>query len=126
MRPRRTIFRCACTAAPAPCPTPPLHRALSVRRTATPSARIGTHASTATGLEGRPTAFWKNTAFRLAPTADEPRRSIEPVWNAERKDRLEWHMADMVCSGQLDLHVAQEAIRANWVAANRTYIGEPR
>jgi hypothetical protein len=44
----------------------------------------------------------------------EPSRSIEPVWNAERKDRLEWHMADLVCSGQLDLHVAQEAIRTNW------------
>jgi hypothetical protein len=26
----------------------------------------------------------------------EPRRSIEPVWNAERKDRLEWNMADLV------------------------------
>jgi hypothetical protein len=56
----------------------------------------------------------------------EPRRSIEPLWNAERKDRLEWHMADLVCSGQLDLHVAQEAIRTNWVDAYRTYIGEPR
>jgi hypothetical protein len=56
----------------------------------------------------------------------EPRRSIEPVWNAERKDRLEWRMANMVCSGQLDLHVAQEAIRTNWVDAYRTYIGEPR
>src|ERR1700688_1047000 len=39
----------------------------------------------------------------------EPRRSIEPEWNAERKDRLEWHMADLVCSGKLDLPVAQEA-----------------
>jgi 5-methylcytosine-specific restriction endonuclease McrA len=56
----------------------------------------------------------------------EPRRSIEPVSNAERKDRLEWHMADLVCSGQLDLHVAQEAIRTNWIEAYRTYIGEPR
>jgi hypothetical protein len=32
-------------------------------------------------------------------------------------------MADMVCGGQLDLHVAQEAIRANWVAAYRKYLG---
>jgi hypothetical protein len=23
----------------------------------------------------------------------EPRRSVEPVWNAERKDRLEWNCA---------------------------------
>jgi hypothetical protein len=55
----------------------------------------------------------------------EPRRSIEPVWNAERKERLEWKLADMVCGGQLDLRTAQEAIRANWVEAYRTYIGEP-
>lgn len=54
----------------------------------------------------------------------EPRRSIEPVWNAERKDRLEWTMADLVCSGQLDLHVAQEAIRANWIEAYERYVGE--
>ena len=54
----------------------------------------------------------------------EPRRSIEPEWNAERKDRLEWRMADMVCGGQLDLTAAQEAIRDNWVDAYRTYIGE--
>ena len=26
-------------------------------------------------------------------------------------------MADLVCSGQLDLRVAQEAIRANWIEA---------
>jgi hypothetical protein len=54
----------------------------------------------------------------------EPRRSIEPVWNAERKDRLEWTMADLVCSGRLDLHVAQEAIRANWIEAYERYVGE--
>jgi hypothetical protein len=51
----------------------------------------------------------------------EPRRSIEPEWNAERKDLLEWKLADMVCSGQLDLATAQKAIRDNWVAAYRTY-----
>src|ERR1700730_2418684 len=50
----------------------------------------------------------------------EPRRSIEPVWNAERKDRLEWRMADMVCGGQLGLATAQKAIRDNWVDASRT------
>jgi hypothetical protein len=26
----------------------------------------------------------------------EPRRTIEPEWNAERKDRLEWRMADTI------------------------------
>jgi hypothetical protein len=52
----------------------------------------------------------------------EPRRSIEPMWNAERKDRLEWHMADMVCGGQLGLATAQKAIRDDWVDAYRTYM----
>jgi hypothetical protein len=54
----------------------------------------------------------------------EPRRSVEPEWNAERKDRLEWKLADLVCGGQLDLATAQKAIRDNWVDAYRTYIGE--
>jgi hypothetical protein len=54
---------------------------------------------------------------------EEPRRSIEPVWNAERKDRLEWRMADMVCGGQLGLAAAQKAILDNWVDAYRTYVG---
>ena len=54
----------------------------------------------------------------------EPRRSVEPEWNAERKDRLEWKLADMACGGQLDLATAQKAIRDNWVDAYRTYIGE--
>jgi hypothetical protein len=53
----------------------------------------------------------------------EPRRSVEPMWNAERKDRLEWHMADMVCGGQLGLATAQKAIRDDWVDASRTYVG---
>ncbi len=52
----------------------------------------------------------------------EPRRSIEPEWNAERKDRLEWRMADMVCGGQISLATAQKAIRDNWVDAYRTYM----
>jgi hypothetical protein len=55
----------------------------------------------------------------------EPRRSVEPVWKAERKDRLEWKFADMVCGGQLDLAAAQKEISANWIAAYSIYIGEP-
>jgi hypothetical protein len=40
----------------------------------------------------------------------QPRRSIEPVWNAERKDDLEARLCQMVCSGQLDLETAQREI----------------
>ena len=33
----------------------------------------------------------------------EPRRSVEPVWNAERKDRLEWKLHDLICASQIDV-----------------------
>ena len=42
----------------------------------------------------------------------EPRRTIEPVWNAEAKDRLEWKLRDLVCSGQLDVIEAQSQLAA--------------
>jgi hypothetical protein len=46
----------------------------------------------------------------------EPRRSLEPQWNAETKDRLEWKLRDLICSGQLDVVVAQKAISEDWTA----------
>ena len=51
----------------------------------------------------------------------EPRRSIEPKWNAEAKDRLERRMCDMVCTGQLDIGTAQEAFAKDWIAAYQKY-----
>jgi hypothetical protein len=51
----------------------------------------------------------------------EPRRSIEPKWNAEAKDRLERRMCDLVCSGQLEIGAAQEAIAKDWIAAYHKY-----
>ena len=51
----------------------------------------------------------------------QPRRSIEPKWNAEAKDRLERLMCEMVCGGQLDLATAQEAFAKDWVAAYHKY-----
>jgi hypothetical protein len=50
----------------------------------------------------------------------EPRRTMEPTWNAEAKDRLERFMCDMVCAGQLDIGAAQEAIK-DWIAAYHKY-----
>jgi len=47
----------------------------------------------------------------------EPRRSIEPKWNAEAKDRLERLMCEMACNGRLDIGTAQEAIAKDWIAA---------
>jgi hypothetical protein len=55
----------------------------------------------------------------------EPRRSIEPQWNAETKDRLEWKLRDLVCSGQLDVAAAQRAIADNWVEAYGRFFREP-
>jgi hypothetical protein len=40
----------------------------------------------------------------------QPRRSIEPKWNAEAKDRLERIMCDMVCG-----------IAKDWIAAYHKY-----
>ena len=47
----------------------------------------------------------------------EPRRSIEPQWNAETKDRLERKLRDLVCSGQLDVREAQRMTADGWVDA---------
>ena len=51
----------------------------------------------------------------------QPRRSVEPKWNAEAKDRLERLMCEMVCKGQLDISMAQEAIAKDWIAAYHKY-----
>ena len=56
----------------------------------------------------------------------EPRRSIEPTWNAERKDELEARMCSLVCSGQLDAAAAQHMIAEDWTAAYGRFVGEPR
>ena len=43
-------------------------------------------------------------------------------WNAQVKDRLEGKLHDLVCSGQLDLKTAQQAIASNWIEAYKKYI----
>ena len=53
----------------------------------------------------------------------EPRRSIEPVWNAETKDRLEFRLREMVCSGEADVAEAQKAFTDDWTEAYRRYFG---
>jgi hypothetical protein len=56
----------------------------------------------------------------------EPRRSIEPTFNAERKDELEARMCSLVCSGALDVVEAQRAIAEDWTAAYARFFREPR
>jgi hypothetical protein len=52
----------------------------------------------------------------------EPRRSIEPEWNAERKDELERRLRELVCSGAVDVVEAQRAIAEDWTEAYKRYI----
>ena len=48
------------------------------------------------------------------------------VWNAHAKDALEQRLRRMVCTGQIDLPSAQQAIRVNWIAAYKKYVGGER
>jgi hypothetical protein len=54
----------------------------------------------------------------------QPRRTIEPKWNAEAKDRLERKLCEMVCADQLKIDDAQEAIAKDWIATYHRYWGE--
>jgi len=44
------------------------------------------------------------------------------TWNAYAKDALEERLHEMVCSHQLDLSVAQQAIATNWITAYEKYV----
>ena len=52
----------------------------------------------------------------------EPRYSTP--YNSLTKDMLENRLHKMVCSGQLPLDTAQQAIATDWVAAYRQYVGQ--
>jgi hypothetical protein len=54
----------------------------------------------------------------------EPRRSLEPEWNVERKDELEAKLCQLVCSRELDVHEAQTLIAEDWTAAYRRFFRE--
>jgi len=43
-------------------------------------------------------------------------------WNARVMDRLEDKLHQLVCSGQLDLKTAQQAIASNWIEAYQKYV----
>ena len=55
---------------------------------------------------------------RLRNLRPEP---YDIVWNAHVKDRLENRLHQMVCAGQLDLRIAQQAIASDWIAAYKRY-----
>lgn len=43
-------------------------------------------------------------------------------WGAHKKDTLENKLHRLICSGQLSLQEAQDAIRTNWIDAYRKFI----
>jgi hypothetical protein len=58
-----------------------------------------------------------------APAATNlwPERFATTVWNARVKDQLEALLPQLVCSGKVELRVAQHDIAANWIAAYQKY-----
>lgn len=44
-------------------------------------------------------------------------------WNAHAKDALENRLHKLVCAGRLDIVTAQTAIRTDWIAAYKQYVG---
>lgn len=55
-----------------------------------------------------------------------PESNKAALWNAQVKDALEDRLRDMVCGGQLDLHVAQREIAGNWIEAYKKYFHTDR
>ena len=49
----------------------------------------------------------------------EPRRAVEPTWNAEAKDRLEMKLYKMICAGDIDPVEEQAAFTDDWTDAYR-------
>ena len=54
----------------------------------------------------------------------EPRRSVEPLWNAEAKDRLEMLLNAMICAGEISPVEAQAAFTDDWTEAYRKYVSD--
>ena len=48
----------------------------------------------------------------------------EGAWSARTKDRLEAKLRRMVCSGEITLHEAREAMRSDWKMAARYYLSD--
>jgi hypothetical protein len=48
-------------------------------------------------------------------------------WNAKVKDTLENRLHGMICHGEISMETAQNAIKKDWIAAYKKYVGkEPR
>ena len=56
----------------------------------------------------------------------QPRRSLAGEWDDTRKDQLEHRLAILVCSGELNVLEAQQAIADDWPTAFVKFVSEPR
>jgi hypothetical protein len=54
----------------------------------------------------------------------EPRRTVEPKWNAEAKDRLENRLHALICAGDTMPDEAQAAFVNDWTEAYREYVSD--
>lgn len=55
-----------------------------------------------------------------------PQRYQSPVWNARVKDELEDLLPQLVCSGRLELSVAQRTIAGDWIRAYQQFFQTDR
>jgi hypothetical protein len=53
--------------------------------------------------------------------ATPERQPYSSTSNTRVKDRPEDHLHELVCRGNLQLAIAEEAIASNWIAPNKTY-----
>jgi hypothetical protein len=83
------------------------------------------------GLDGAPPGAYH--IDHLVPASLGGSNAITNLWpmavnaqpyNPDVKRRLERQLVQMVCSGQLALTAAQQAIARNWVTAYWNYVGE--
>ena len=51
-----------------------------------------------------------------------PESYLTEPWNAHTKDQLEYKLLQLVRSGQVDLHTAQQEIAVDWIAAYKKYV----
>ena len=51
-----------------------------------------------------------------------PESYLTEPWNAHTKDQLEYKLLQLVRSGQVDLHTAQQEIAVDWITAYKKYV----
>ncbi len=53
-----------------------------------------------------------------------PESYLTEPWNAHKKDQLENRLHRLICTGKIALKEAQNAIKTDWIAAYKKYVGD--